>query len=173
MDALWPWLAVAALGALHGANPASGWVCARSARALVPLAIGHLASVGAVAIAFPAALASGVMLDGALLQVIAGSLLALLAASHVLRCGFHLPEVGGARLALWSFAMASAHGTGLMLVPALVPLCLDGTPARDLTAAGSLLVSLSAVALHLAAMLVVMAVLGRIADTWRRWRAGA
>ena len=27
-------------------------------------------------------------------------------------------------LGAWSFLMASAHGAGLMLVPALIPLCL-------------------------------------------------
>ena len=53
----WPWLAVAALGAYHGLNPAMGWLFAvalglqegrRGAvlRALPPIALGHEASVG-------------------------------------------------------------------------------------------------------------------------------
>ena len=28
MASLWPWLAVAGVGALHGLNPASGWIWA-------------------------------------------------------------------------------------------------------------------------------------------------
>jgi hypothetical protein len=58
-------------------------------------------------------------------------------------------------MALWSFLMASAHGAGLMLVPALVPLCLSDNPAREITASGSLLLALAAVVVHTAAMLVV------------------
>jgi hypothetical protein len=50
-----PWLAVAGVGALHGLNPATGWLfaavrgvrardCGQALRALVPIAIGHAAS---------------------------------------------------------------------------------------------------------------------------------
>src|SRR5215471_2759911 len=57
---LWPWVALAGLGAYHGLNPAMGWLFAvvlglqerrRSAvlRALPPIALGHEASVAAVA----------------------------------------------------------------------------------------------------------------------------
>ena len=42
----------------------------------------------------------------------------------------------------------------LMLVPALMPLCLADNPARAITASGSLLLALAAVAVHTAAMLV-------------------
>ena len=31
MDSLWPWLAVAGMGALHGLNPATGWLLAAAA----------------------------------------------------------------------------------------------------------------------------------------------
>src|SRR5262249_6885573 len=51
-SSLWPWLALALLGAYHGVNPAMGWLFAvalglqegrRGAvlRALVPIAVGH------------------------------------------------------------------------------------------------------------------------------------
>jgi hypothetical protein len=50
--------------------------------------------------------------------------------------------------------MATAHGAGLMLVPALVPLCMSDTPAREITASGSVVLALAAIAVHLAAMLV-------------------
>lgn len=58
-----------------------------------------------------------------------------------------------------AFIAATAHGSGLMLVPALVPLCLSASPAREITASGSLLAALAAVAVHLAAMLAVTALL--------------
>ncbi len=50
MTSLWPWMALAGLGALHGLNPANGWMFAaawgvhardgsRARRALPPIAI--------------------------------------------------------------------------------------------------------------------------------------
>ena len=42
-----------------------------------------------------------------------------------------------------------------MLVPALLPICTGGAPARQITASGSLLLALAAVAVHGAAMLAV------------------
>lgn len=58
-SALWPWLALAGLGAFHGLNPAMGWLFAvalglhRQSRGLVvlalaPIAFGHAVAVGAV-----------------------------------------------------------------------------------------------------------------------------
>ena len=61
---------------------------------------------------------------------------------------------GHAGIAMWSFLVATAHGAGTMLVPALVPLCLVGNPAREITASGSLVLALAAVGLHTAAMLL-------------------
>ncbi|KQU80663.1 MULTISPECIES: hypothetical protein [unclassified Rhizobacter] len=40
-----------------------------------------------------------------------------------------------------------------MLVPAFMPLCLAGNPAREITASGSLGLALAAVLVHTAAML--------------------
>jgi hypothetical protein len=59
MAHLWPWLVLLGLGALHGINPAMGWLFAlclglqerrRTAvlAALPPIALGHALSVGAV-----------------------------------------------------------------------------------------------------------------------------
>ena len=75
------------------------------------------------------------------------------AAAHGLGFGASTP---GATLlpALSSALMATAHGAGLMLVPALMPLCMSGLPAREITASGSLLLGLAAVIVHLAAMLL-------------------
>ncbi len=65
---------------------------------------------------------------------------------------------GHAGLALWSFMMSTAHGAGLMLMPALIPLCIGNAPAREITASGSLMLALAAVGVHAAAMLAVTGV---------------
>jgi len=173
MSNLWPWLAVAGLGALHGLNPATGWMFAaawgvqsrdrvQALRALAPIAAGHAASVALVA----AAVALGLAMDRVVLQTVAGVLLALLVVVAV----YHLSGrkarrartwascagcASHAGLALWSFMMSTAHGAGLMLVPALIPLCMADTPAREITATGSLTLALAAVGVHTAAMLAV------------------
>lgn len=164
MTHLWPWLAIAGLGALHGLSPASGWMFAAACgvrardgaharRALLPIAIGHAASVAVVALA----VVRGLSMDRTLVQGLAGALLVAAAAFRLLRrAGPHRPlatRTGHAGIALWSFLMATAHGAGLMLVPALVPLCLADNPAREITASGSLALALAAVGVHTAAML--------------------
>ena len=76
MASLWPWLAVAGVGALHGLNPATGWLLAaalrralarsrsQALRALVPIGIGHVASIALVA----GAVAFGLSMDRAVLR---------------------------------------------------------------------------------------------------------
>ena len=80
MKALTPWLALAALGAFHGLNPAMGWLFAvgrglqdgerRSVlRALPPIAAGHALSISIVAVL---AIAIGVFIDLRAVRVAAG-----------------------------------------------------------------------------------------------------
>ncbi|MBB4225059.1 hypothetical protein ABL849_12310 [Variovorax sp. 375MFSha3.1] len=159
MASLWQWLAVAGAGALHGLNPASGWVFAaasglrsgdrsRVLRALVPIALGHAASVALVA----GAVVLAPSMDRVALQWAAGMLLVAVIAHHMWRGS----KTGHAGLALWSFMMSTAHGAGLMLVPALIPLCMSEAPAaREITASGSLALAFAAVGVHMAAMLTV------------------
>ncbi|MEJ8846150.1 hypothetical protein [Variovorax rhizosphaerae] len=183
MASLWPWLAVAGLGAFHGLNPASGWMLAaawalrshdraQALRALLPIAAGHAASVALVA----AAVAFGVSMDRTVLQVVAGGLMVVAVAVHL---SGHAPRVarkpaGHAGLALWSFMMSTAHGAGLMLVPALAPLCLGGPVAGQGGASDALLLAFAAVGVHMVAMLAVTGVVAsgvcRGFDAWRRWR---
>ncbi|MDY0747001.1 hypothetical protein SNE35_20985 [Paucibacter sp. R3-3] len=149
MAGVWPWLALAGLGALHGLNPACGWpvlVRGQVLRGLTHIAAGHAAALPAVA----AAMVMGVQREW---------LLALAAALFVVAL---LARHRGA-LALWSFVVSTFHGVGMMLVPALLPLCLAGTPAREIVAGGSWPMVLAAVALHMAAMLVAAAVAGTAA----------
>ena len=164
MAALWPWLAVAGVGALHGLNPASGWMFAAAwglrarersqvLRALLPLALGHLISVALVA----GVVALGLAVDRVVLQALAGGLLivvVLLRLSGLTIRWVPVPT-GHLGLALWSFIMSTAHGAGMMLVPALIPLCIGNDPAREITASGSLALALAAVGVHTVAMLLV------------------
>ncbi len=172
MDALWPWLAVAAAGALHGLNPASGWAfgaCSRQPRrvahALLPIAAGHIASLLTVAAAVPAALELGVSFNPLLPQGLAAGLLLVLVLRHAVhRARGATPSVAGKTwLALWSFIVGMAHGTGWMLVPALAGLCSGSVPAREITASGSLALALAALGVHLAAMLTCTALMTLLA----------
>jgi hypothetical protein len=177
-DALWPWLAVAGLGLYHGVNPAMGWLFAvalglhRRSRAvvlqsLVPIALGHALSIALVALLV---LVLGRVLEPRPLRALAGLMLigwagwhALRGARHRVRAGM---QAGFAGLLLWSFLMAGAHGAGLMLMPALLPLCLaGGGPAAGL-AAGAPLTALATVALH---TLALLAATGAIALAVYEW----
>jgi hypothetical protein len=178
MSGLWPWLAVAGVGALHGLNPATGWALvaawgarsgrrARTWRALAPIALGHAGSVALVA----ALTALGMAAERGLLPWIAGGGAVFAAAMHV---SGHWPGrahhlVGQASLALWSLAVGTLHGAGMMLVPALVPLCVSSGPAREITATGSMGLALAAVALHMAALLATTAAMAAFARLG--WRA--
>jgi hypothetical protein len=127
---------------------------AQARRALLPIGVGHVASVAIVAGAF----AQGMSMDRVLVQVLAGALLVGAGSYRLLRgAGQRTPistQAGHAGIALWSFLMATAHGAGLMLLPALATLCLADNPAREITASGSLVLALAAVGVHTAAMLV-------------------
>ena len=172
MTGIWPWLALAGVGALHGLNPANGWafVAARGLRggahahawrALAPIALGHAVSVAAIA----ALAALGLVAQRGALPWLAGGLAVFVAAVHV---SGHLPQrlhaaAARAGLALWSLAMGIVHGAGMMLVPALIPLCLSGSPAREITASGSMKLALAAVAVHMAAMLAATGAMALLA----------
>ena len=178
MTELWPWLTLAGLGVYHGLNPAMGWLFAvalglhrRSRRvviySLVPIALGHAI---AIAVVVAAVILFATLIDQQILQRIAGVLLigwaiyhALYGHRHRVRVGM---QTGMAGLALWSFLMATAHVAGLMLLPAVVPLCLASTPAREITASGSLTVSLAAIGVHTLAMLSVTGLIAVVVYEW-------
>jgi hypothetical protein len=131
MKTLWPWFVLASLGAFHGINPGMGWLFAvalglqeksRQAvrRALLPIALGHAASIGVVVLAV--GLLQAVLPEYVvryLCAVVLGvfGLMRLVRARHPRWVGM---RVGFWDLTLWSFLMASAHGAGLMLVPLLL-----------------------------------------------------
>jgi len=169
---------IAGLGAYHGVNPAMGWLFAVALglhrqgrgvvlRALIPIAIGHALAVAAIA---AAVVMLGSFVDERVLRLFTGATLLAWALYHLLYGARHRVRIGMqagfAGLLVWSFLMASAHGAGLMLVPALIPLCLSGVPGRELIEAGSLSVSLAAVAVHTAAMLAVTGAIALAVYEW-------
>lgn len=176
MSESWPWLMLGGLGAFHGLNPAMGWLFAvalglhRGSRravwlSLLPIGVGHALSVAAVALILVLA---GVMIDGPALRIGAG--IALLAGAlyhwrfgprHRVRVGLRTGLIG---LGLWSFLMATAHGAGLMLWPALMPICFPSGRTAD---AGDALWSAAAgVGVH---TLAIVAVTGTVAIAVYEW----
>ena len=164
------YLALAALGAFHGLNPAMGWLFAvargmqeRSVRtvlrALPPIAAGHLVSVAIVAAVVSATrsvvAANIVGIVGGVLLVGYG-LFRLLSERHFRWAGMRLSS---AQLAGWSFLMSSAHGAGLMLLPVLAttPMPPSATHAGHVMAApaAGALTGLAAAGVHTVAMIVV------------------
>ncbi|HEY8368468.1 MAG TPA: hypothetical protein VIM86_04060 [Thermodesulfobacteriota bacterium] len=182
---LWPWVTLVLLGAFHGLNPAMGWLFAVGlglqerdrgavARALVPIAIGHAASLAATAALVAAA--RGALDERTVRLGVAGVLVAfggyrlVRGVRHKARAGM---RVGFAGLVLWSFLASSVHGAGLMAMPALLALGAaapgtSGTPAPSghaghasapLPAFGSAAAAAAAVGIHTVAMLAVAGVI--------------
>lgn len=179
---LGPWLALLGLGAVHGLNPAMGWLFAvglglqegsRRAvwRAMGPLALGHLLAIGA---ALAAAAALGLVVPlGALKWIVAGLLLGM----GLLRLRRHRhPRYGGMRmggkdLAVWSFLMASAHGAGLMALPFVFGATVPGARtaahghaahAAGVAPPGGDAVGLLATAVHTLGYLLVLVVVAAV-----------
>jgi hypothetical protein len=139
MTDAWPWLTFAGLGAFHGLNPAMGWLFAvalglhRKSRAivmasLVPIAIGHAASISVVGGLLAI---GGVLIPHNLMRMGSGLLLLAWAAyhwrfAHRHRVRFGM-QVGLGGLAVWSFLIATAHGAGLMLWPVFMASCISTT----------------------------------------------
>jgi hypothetical protein len=186
MSGGWPWLAVAGIGALHGLNPATGWAFAaawgvktgdrkQALRALVPIAAGHLTSIALVATAVAGSVAVGRAVDLSGVQAFAALVLLLvLGTVHCLTTKTTARSqraVGHTGLAVWSFVMSTAQGAGLMLVPALVPICMGDSAVREITASGSFGLALLAVAVHATAMLAVSGLIAINACRWFGWVA--
>lgn len=144
------WLAVVASGLYHGVNPGMGWPLAVSAAlmerrsrallgALWPLALGHLLAILLVILPFALLVA---LVDwqqqiriGASLLVIAFGIFRLVDRRHPRA----LARIPPAQLGLWSFAVAIAHGAGLMLVPIYLGLCRAADLDAGHAAAGALI----------------------------------
>lgn len=146
----WLWLAVLASGLYHGINPGMGWPLAVSAGlmekrsralfvALGPLSVGHLLATLLVLLPFALLLALAewqrpIQIAASFL-VIAFGIFRLLNRRHPRA----LARIRPTQLGLWSFAIAIAHGAGLMLVPIYLGLCQTFDPDLGHQAAGTLI----------------------------------
>ena len=182
MDAWWSWLAVAGAGVLHGLNPATGWPFAAcwhaladgrggTWRALLPIALGHAASVAFVA----GTVLFGVAMRREAMIAAAAAVLAVLVAARLRRWRAARLAVPAAHagLALWSFTLATVQGAGLMLVPALMPLCLGAGGPAATRGFGPLATALGVVAVHMAAMLATTGATARGASAFAGYLSSA
>lgn len=167
------WIALAVLGAFHGINPAMGWLFAVARglqegrqrdvlRSLLPIAVGHEASVALVVALMAGA---GLLAAPVVLRVMGAVVLVGFGAYKLIRprhprwVGMRISEP---ELAVWSFLMSTAHGAGLMLFPIVAGGALDPHQAAEesVHAAGAFTLTggVGAMTVHVAAMLVVMGV---------------
>ncbi|GKQ55058.1 hypothetical protein [Bradyrhizobium sp. Ce-3] len=167
--AIWLWLAIIASGLYHGINPGMGWPLAVSAGlmdkspravlgALLPLSAGHLAAMLLVLLPFALLIAlvewQRPIQVAAAIIVIGFGLMRLVDRRHPRA----LARIPPTRLALWSFAVAIAHGAGLMLLPIYLGLCAASSAHDGHTAAArmidqNLAMALLVALIHTAAML--------------------
>jgi hypothetical protein len=178
LDFSWSWLSLIALGSFHGLNPAMGWLFAVALgiqerrfrgviQALGPIAAGHAMAISAIALIVWLA---GTFIPQELLMVLGGISMLLFAGYKVMTRFRHTTWVGmrvkSRELVAWSFLMATAHGAGLMLVPALMKIRGDQMPTAFAQghahhveqvsgAGGGLAVTFLAVGIHTAAMFTV------------------
>jgi hypothetical protein len=164
------WLAVVASGVYHGLNPGMGWPLAVSAglmgrgrrdliTALAPLGAGHFLAMAGILLPFAAMTAliawQYQIRLGAGLLVVAGGVALLINRRHPR----FLARIKPTQLALWSFAVATAHGAGLMLLPIYLGLCSAreqdiGHEAAAALMRGSLATAIAVSLVHAAAMIV-------------------
>jgi hypothetical protein len=176
------WLTVILSGIYHGANPAMGWPLAVSAGlmgrgqrdligALGPLAFGHLLAMAGILLPF--ALMAGLVewqreiRIGAALTVVAFGLWLLVHPRHPR----FIARIKPTQLTLWSFAVAMAHGAGLMLVPIYLGLCrarnLDhGHQALAALMGGNLETAIAASIVHAAAMVLTGGLIASLVYGW-------
>jgi hypothetical protein len=173
------WLAVVASGLYHGVNPGMGWPLAVSAglmeksqRALFltlwPLSVGHLLAILVMLLPFALLLALAQwqreIQAAAALLVIGYGVFLLLRRRHPRA----LARIPPTQLGLWSFAIAIAHGAGLMLVPIYLGLC--GTPAHGHETAGPLVEANLGMAMLVAVVHVVATIAAGGCLAWLVYR---
>ena len=144
------WLAVIASGLYHGLNPGMGWPLAvsaglmdRSWRALVaalgPLAVGHLLAM--LVVILPFALLTALVQWQRQIRICASLLVIVFGMVRLVnrRHPRAFARIRPTQLGLWSFAVAIAHGAGLMLVPIYLGMCRIASVDRGHEAAGILM----------------------------------
>ncbi|MEM6624303.1 MAG: hypothetical protein AAF674_18930 [Pseudomonadota bacterium] len=176
------WLAVVASGLYHGLSPGMGWPLAVSAplmerrqsalwSAIGALALGHF--VAMLVILMPFALMTTLLEYERSLRIGAG-LLVIGMGSWIAITRRHprfLARVPPAKLTLWSFLVALAHGAALMLVPIYLGLCaveeLDaGHRAASELMQGTAGLTLLVAVVHTAAMMITGGALAFAVYKW-------
>ncbi len=176
------WLAVLASGLYHGLNPGMGWPLAVSAglmgrgrrdiaRAMALLAGGHLLAMLAILLPFTLIISliawEREIRVAAACLVIGTGILLLVNRRHPRA----LARIPPGRIALWSFAIALAHGAGLMLLPIYLGICAAGTPdigpaAQAGLMAGNLGTALLVALAHTLAMVIGGGAMAVVVHAW-------
>ena len=176
------WGAVIFSGIYHGVNPGMGWPLAVSAalmeqnpralpRALGMLAAGHFLAM--IAILLPFSLMFFLVEWEVEIRVGAGIIVVAMGIYLLInqRHPKILARVHPARLALWSFLAAMAHGAGLMLVPIYLGICAIGPDETGHLAAqtlmqGNVVTAFSVAAVHTLAMTVAGGIIAAVIYVW-------
>ena len=137
------WLAVVASGLYHGINPGMGWPLAVSAglmqgspralfAALWPLSVGHLLAL--LLMFLPFAMLLAIVQWQHPIQIAAGLLVTGFGIYRLFqpRHPRVLARIRPTQLGIWSFAIAIAHGAGLMLVPIYLGLCAAPASGQEM-----------------------------------------
>lgn len=176
------WGAVIFSGLYHGINPGMGWPLAVSAalmerkrsalpRALGMLALGHfLAMIG---ILLPFSLMIFLVQWETEIRIGAGVLVIAMGVYLLInrRHPKILARIHPARLALWSFLAAMAHGAGLMLVPIYLGICAIGADETGHIAAQTLMgnnvtLAFAVAAVHTFSMTVAGGIIATVIYFW-------
>ena len=176
------WLAVVASGVYHGVNPGMGWPLAVSAglmgkgrrdliASLGPLGAGHFLAMAGILAPF-AVMATLVSWQHEIRT--AAGLLVIAAGVYLLVGRRHprfLARIKPTQLALWSFAVATAHGAGLMLLPIYLGICAAGEQDAGHQAAaalmrGNLETAIAVSIVHATAMIVSGGIVAFAVHEW-------
>ncbi|MEP3847837.1 MAG: hypothetical protein ABJM43_21020 [Paracoccaceae bacterium] len=180
------WWAVVFSGIYHGVNPGMGWPLAVSAalmerkksamvKALAMLALGHF--VAMVVILLPFTMMLFLIENEREIRIGAGALVITMGIYLLInrRHPKILARVHPAKLGLWSFLAATAHGAGLMLVPIYLGICGflepgnvvdNGHAAAQSLMSGNIAVAFLVAAAHTFAMTFTGAVIAVFVYVW-------
>jgi hypothetical protein len=129
-------------------------------RSLVPIAIGHEASIALVALLV---LGLSTTTDPKALRIGAAAALVAFGIFRFVKPRAHFRwtsmRVSDRELGMWSFLMSTAHGAGLMVAPVILGLRASQSGGHDdmaMLAGGPLDITAVGLAVHVGAMIVVM-----------------